>query len=33
MILRNIAAFIGLVVGMSLFVFIWLSLDYFTKGL
>ena len=32
MILRNIVAFIGLCLGMGLFVFVWLCLDYLTKG-
>lgn len=33
MILRNIVAFIGLCLGMFLFIFVWLCLDYFTRGL
>ncbi len=32
MILRNIAAFIGLCLAMLPFVAVWLTIDYFTKG-
>lgn len=33
MIWRNLCAFLALTCGMSLFVFIWLALDHFTKGI
>ena len=31
--MKNLIAFIGLVLGMTLFVFVWLCLDYFTRSL
>ena len=31
--MKNLIAFVSLVLGMTLFVFVWLCLDYFTRGL
>lgn len=33
MLLNKILSFVLLVLGMTLFVFVWLCLDFFTRGL